>query len=42
VGSLAVIEGLPITSFGSRAGKVVCVRIGQYDSLGSLDENVGS
>lgn len=42
LGSLAVIEGLPTTIFIDRAGKVVYVHIGQYDSLGSLDEDIDS
>jgi len=42
LGSLAVIEGLPTTIFVNRAGKVKYVHDGQYDSLGTLDEDVGS
>ena len=42
LGSLAVIEGLPTTIFVSRTGKVVYVHIGQYDSQGTLDEDIGS
>jgi cytochrome oxidase Cu insertion factor (SCO1/SenC/PrrC family)/thiol-disulfide isomerase/thioredoxin len=41
-GSLAVIEGLPTTIFIDRAGRVVYVHIGQYDSAGTLDEDIGS
>jgi cytochrome c biogenesis protein CcmG/thiol:disulfide interchange protein DsbE len=42
LGSLAVIEGLPTTIFISPAGKVVFVHIGQYESQGTLDENINS
>jgi cytochrome oxidase Cu insertion factor (SCO1/SenC/PrrC family)/thiol-disulfide isomerase/thioredoxin len=38
--SLAVIEGLPTTIFINRAGKVVFVHTGQYDSLGSLYQDI--
>jgi cytochrome oxidase Cu insertion factor (SCO1/SenC/PrrC family)/thiol-disulfide isomerase/thioredoxin len=38
--SLAVIEGLPTTIFINRAGRVVYVHTGQYDSQGTLDEDV--
>ncbi len=38
--SLAVIEGLPTTIFVNRAGKVVSVHTGQYDSQGTLDADV--
>ncbi len=40
VSSLAQIQGLPTTIFISRAGRVVYVHTGQYDSEGSLDEDV--
>ena len=42
LGSLAVIEGLPTTIFINRAGKVVYVHTGQYDSAGSLDLDIGT
>ena len=42
LGSLAVIEGLPTTIFINRAGKVVHVQIGQYDSEGTLDQDISS
>jgi cytochrome oxidase Cu insertion factor (SCO1/SenC/PrrC family)/thiol-disulfide isomerase/thioredoxin len=37
---LAPLEGLPTTIFINRAGKVVYVHIGQYDSQGSLDADI--
>jgi cytochrome c biogenesis protein CcmG, thiol:disulfide interchange protein DsbE len=40
--SFAVIEGLPTTIFINRAGKVVYVHTGQYDSQGTLDGDVNS
>lgn len=40
--SLAQIQGLPTTIFVSRAGKVVYVHTGQYDSQGTLDSDIGS
>ena len=40
--SLAVIEGLPTTIFINRAGKVVFVHTGQYDSQGPLDQDIGT
>ena len=40
--SLAVIEGLPTTIFIDRAGKVVYVHTGQYDSQGTLDGDISS
>ncbi len=40
--SLAVIEGLPTTVFVNRAGKVVYVHTGQYDSQGTLDADVST
>ncbi len=42
LGSLAVIEGLPTTIFVDRAGRVVDVHTGQYDSQGSLDEDISN
>jgi thiol-disulfide isomerase/thioredoxin len=39
---LAGIEGLPTTIFVSAAGKVVYVRTGQYDSQGTLDQDIES
>jgi cytochrome oxidase Cu insertion factor (SCO1/SenC/PrrC family)/thiol-disulfide isomerase/thioredoxin len=39
---LAAIEGLPTTVFISPAGKVVYVHTGQYDSLGTLDQDISS
>ena len=42
LGSLAVIAGLPTTIFINRAGKVVFVHSGQYDSQGSLDQDIGT
>jgi cytochrome c biogenesis protein CcmG, thiol:disulfide interchange protein DsbE len=38
--SIAEIEGLPTTIFIDRAGKVVYVHIGQYQTQGTLDEDV--
>jgi cytochrome oxidase Cu insertion factor (SCO1/SenC/PrrC family)/thiol-disulfide isomerase/thioredoxin len=40
LGSLAVIEGLPTTIFIDRTGRVVYVHTGQYDSQGTLDEDI--
>jgi len=40
--SLAVIEGLTTTIFINRAGKVVDVHTGQYDSQGTLDGDINS
>jgi cytochrome c biogenesis protein CcmG/thiol:disulfide interchange protein DsbE len=40
--SLAVIEGLPTTIFINRAGRVVSVHTGQYDSQGTLDGDIES
>jgi len=37
---LAPIEGLPTTIFVDRTGKVVYVHIGQYESEGTLDEDI--
>ncbi|MBV9414784.1 MAG: redoxin domain-containing protein, partial [Solirubrobacterales bacterium] len=39
---LATIEGLPTTVFISPAGKVVYVHTGQYDSQGTLDQDIDS
>jgi cytochrome oxidase Cu insertion factor (SCO1/SenC/PrrC family)/thiol-disulfide isomerase/thioredoxin len=38
--SLAVIEGLPTTIYINPAGKVVFVHTGQYDSFGSLYQDI--
>jgi cytochrome oxidase Cu insertion factor (SCO1/SenC/PrrC family)/thiol-disulfide isomerase/thioredoxin len=40
LGSLAVIEGLPTTIFINRTGKVVYVHVGQYESEGTLDQDI--
>ncbi len=40
--SLAVIQGLPTTIFLNRAGKVVYVHTGQYDSQGTLGQDISS
>jgi cytochrome oxidase Cu insertion factor (SCO1/SenC/PrrC family)/thiol-disulfide isomerase/thioredoxin len=37
---LAAVEGLPTTIFINRAGKVVFVHTGQYDSQGTLDADI--
>jgi cytochrome c biogenesis protein CcmG, thiol:disulfide interchange protein DsbE len=42
LGSLAVIEGLPTTIFINPAGKVVFVHVGQYESQGTLDQDISS
>jgi len=39
---LATIEGLPTTIFISRAGKVAYVHTGQYDSQGTLDQDISN
>ena len=39
---LAVIGGLPTTIYINPAGKVVFVHTGQYDSQGTLDQDIGS
>jgi thiol-disulfide isomerase/thioredoxin len=39
---LAVIQGLPTTIFINPAGKVVHVHVGQYDSGGTLDQDISS
>ena len=40
--SLAVLQGLPTTIFINPAGKVVFVHTGQYDSQGTLDQDISS
>lgn len=40
LGPLAAIEGLPTTIFINRAGRVVSVHTGQYDTQGTLDEDI--
>jgi hypothetical protein len=40
--SLAIVQDLPTTIFINRAGKVAFVHIGQYDSQGTLDHDIGS
>jgi cytochrome oxidase Cu insertion factor (SCO1/SenC/PrrC family)/thiol-disulfide isomerase/thioredoxin len=40
--SLAQVQDLPTTIFINRAGKVVYVHIGQYDSQGTLDQDISS
>ncbi len=40
--SLAVIAGLPTTIYINPAGKVVFVHTGQYDSQGTLDQDIRS
>jgi cytochrome oxidase Cu insertion factor (SCO1/SenC/PrrC family)/thiol-disulfide isomerase/thioredoxin len=40
--SLAAIQGLPTTIFISRAGKVAYVHTGQYDSQGTLDQDISN
>ena len=40
--SLAAIQGLPTTIFVNPAGKVVYVHTGQYDSQGTLDQDIAS
>ncbi len=42
LGSLAVVQGLPTTIFLNRQGRVVYVHTGQYESQGSLDEDVAT
>ena len=42
LGSMAQIEGLPTTIFLNRAGKVVFVHTGEYDSAGSLEGDIGT
>ena len=39
---LAAIQGLPTTIFFSTAGKVAYVHTGQYDSQGTLDQDINS
>ena len=38
--SLAVIQGMPMTLYLNRAGKVIWRHIGQYQSLGSLENDI--
>ena len=38
--SIAQVEGLPTTIYIDRAGKVVYVHTGQYDSQGTLDQDI--
>lgn len=38
--SLAALEGLPTTVFVNRAGRVVYVHIGQYDTQATLDNDI--
>ncbi len=40
--SLAAIEGLPTTIYINPAGKVTYVHIGQYDTQGTLDQDINS
>ena len=40
--SLAAIEGLPTTIFINPAGKVTYVHVGQYDTQGTLDQDITS
>ena len=40
--SLAAIEGLPTTIFINPAGKVTYVHVGQYDTQGTLDQDINS
>jgi cytochrome oxidase Cu insertion factor (SCO1/SenC/PrrC family)/thiol-disulfide isomerase/thioredoxin len=42
LGSLAQIQGLPTTIFINRAGKVIGVHSGQYDSAGVLDTDIAT
>jgi len=42
LGSLAVVEGLPTTIFINPAGKVVYVHDGEYDSEGTLEQDISS
>ncbi|HYB28561.1 MAG TPA: redoxin domain-containing protein [Solirubrobacteraceae bacterium] len=39
---LAVLEGLPTTIYINPAGKVIHVHVGQYDSEGTLDQDISS
>ncbi len=38
--SLAVVQGMPMTLYLNRAGKVIWRHIGQYQSLGSLENDI--
>jgi len=38
--SLAVLQGLPTTIFINTAGKTVFVHTGQYDSPGTLEQDI--
>jgi cytochrome c biogenesis protein CcmG/thiol:disulfide interchange protein DsbE len=40
--SLAVIEGLPTTIYLNRAGKILYVHTGQYDTQGTLDADIAT
>jgi thiol-disulfide isomerase/thioredoxin len=40
LGSIAAIEGLPTTIYVNRAGKVVYVHVGQYETQGTLDGDI--
>jgi cytochrome oxidase Cu insertion factor (SCO1/SenC/PrrC family) len=40
--SLAAVAGLPATIFVNQAGKVVYVHTGQYDSLGTLEQDINT
>lgn len=40
LGSLAVVQNLPTTIFLNASGKMVYVHIGQYDSQGTLDNDI--
>ncbi len=42
LGPLAVIQGLPTTIFLDPDGKVIYVHTGQYDSQGTLDEDIAN
>ena len=42
LGKLAVIQGLPTTIFLDPHGKVIYVHTGQYDSQGTLDEDIAN
>ena len=40
--SVAVLQGLPTTIFINAAGKTMFVHTGQYDSSGTLEQDVGT